>query len=257
MTFEPEIVGFLCNWCSYAGADLAGVSRIQYPPNIRAIRVMCSARVDPIIIIEALMQGADGVLVARCHLGDCHYIDANYETTRKIDIVKKLMERAGMEPERLRLEDVSAAEGQRFADIVEDFTNQIKHIGPNPLGVENPDINLLEKMSAIKLVASNFRLRALVGRERALIEEGDAYGEKRPKEEFDESVDISIDAEYIRWRIYLLTKDKPLSVKQVAKRIGLDPREALQHIVVMRHKGLIALDHIEGTSPFYTAMEVV
>lgn len=257
MTFEPEIVGFLCNWCSYAGADLAGVSRIQYPPNIRAIRVMCSARVDPIIIIEALIQGADGVLVARCHLGDCHYIDANYETTRKIDIVKKLMERAGMEPERLRLEDVSAAEGQRFADIVEDFTTQIKHIGPNPLGVENPDINLLEKMSAIKLVASDFRLRVLVGRERTLVEKGDAYGKKWPKEEFDESVDISVEADYIRWRIYLLTKDKPLSVKQVAKRIGLDPREALQHIVVMRHKGLIALDHIEGTSPFYTAMEVV
>ncbi len=132
--FEPKIIGFLCNWCSYAGADLAGVSRIQYPPNIRIIRVMCSGRVDPAFILEAFKDGADGVLVAGCHLpSDCHYLSGNFKALRRITLLKKTLQAFGIEPERLRLEWVSASEGDKFAAIVRNMVDQIKNLGPNPL----------------------------------------------------------------------------------------------------------------------------
>jgi len=133
--FEPRIIGFLCNWCSYAGADLAGVSRIQYPPTLRIVRVMCSGRVDPAFIIEAFRSGADGVLVAGCHPGDCHYLTGNYKTQRRVAMLKRLLEQLGLEPERLRLEWVSASEGDRFATVIKDMTEEIKKLGPSPLRV--------------------------------------------------------------------------------------------------------------------------
>jgi len=135
--FEPKIIGFLCNWCSYAGADLAGVSRIQYPPNIRIIRVMCSGRVDPAFVLEAFKNGADGVLVAGCHLpSDCHYLSGNFKAQRRIQLLKKVLEQFGIEPERLRLEWVSASEGDRFATVIRDMTEQIKKLGPSPLKIK-------------------------------------------------------------------------------------------------------------------------
>ncbi|MCS7114800.1 MAG: hydrogenase iron-sulfur subunit [Nitrososphaerota archaeon] len=135
--FEPKIVGFLCNWCAYAGADLAGVSRIQYPPNIRVIRVMCSGRIDPAFILEALKNGADGVLVAGCHLpSDCHYLSGNFKALRRVMLLKKVLKDFGIEPERVRLEWVSASEGDKFAAVVRDMVEQIKKLGPNPLKME-------------------------------------------------------------------------------------------------------------------------
>jgi F420-non-reducing hydrogenase iron-sulfur subunit len=131
--FQPRIVGFLCNWCSYAGADLAGVSRIQYPPTLRIVRVMCSGRIHPALILEAFRSGADGVLVAGCHLGDCHYISGNYKTQNRVLMLKKVLEQLGLEPERLKLEWVSASEGDRFAKVVKDMTEEIKKLGPSPL----------------------------------------------------------------------------------------------------------------------------
>jgi F420-non-reducing hydrogenase iron-sulfur subunit len=131
--FEPNIIGFLCNWCSYAGADLAGTSRLKYPPNLKSIRVMCSGRVDPVFILEALKKGADGVLIAGCHPGDCHYQSGNYKTNRRIKLLKKLLEDLGIEPSRIRFEYISASEGQKFAYVVNDFVCEIKKIGPNPL----------------------------------------------------------------------------------------------------------------------------
>ncbi len=132
--FEPKIIGFLCNWCAYAGADLAGVSRIQYPPNIRIIRVMCSGRIDPAFVLEAFKDGADGVLVAGCHLpSDCHYISGNFKALRRITLLKEVLKDFGIEPERLRLEWISASEGDKFAAVVRDMVDEIKKLGPNPL----------------------------------------------------------------------------------------------------------------------------
>lgn len=132
--FEPTIIGFLCNWCAYAGADLAGTSRIQYPSNIRIIRVMCSGRVDPIFILEAFKKGADGVLVAGCHLpSDCHYLSGNFKAQKRIRVLQRVLSQLGLEPERLRLEWISASEGEKFAAVVKDMVAILKELGPNPL----------------------------------------------------------------------------------------------------------------------------
>jgi len=129
--FEPKIIGFCCNWCAYAGADLAGIGRIQYPPNLRMIRVMCSGTIEPVYILEAFQKGADGVFIGGCHPGDCHYQAGNYKTMRKVILVKRLLAQLGINPKRLRLEWVSAAEGQRFAQVVTDFIAEVKELGPN------------------------------------------------------------------------------------------------------------------------------
>jgi len=131
--FKPRIIGFLCNWCSYAGADLAGVSRIQYPPTLRIVRVMCSGRVDPAFILEAFRSGADGVLIAGCHPGDCHYLSGNYKAQRRFSMLKRVLGQLGLEQERLRLDWVSASEGDRFATVIKDMTKEIKKLGPSPL----------------------------------------------------------------------------------------------------------------------------
>jgi F420-non-reducing hydrogenase iron-sulfur subunit len=130
MAYEPMIVGFLCNWCSYAGADLAGVSRIHSAPNLRAIRVMCSGRVDPTFILRAFELGADGVLVAGCHPGDCHYAEGNYKTMRRVAMLRMLLKANGIDPCRLRVEWVSAAEGEKWARVVNEMTEEIRALGP-------------------------------------------------------------------------------------------------------------------------------
>lgn len=130
--FEPKIVGFLCNWCSYAGADIAGNAKLNVPASFIPIRVMCSSRVDPTTIINAYLRGADGILLAGCHPGDCHYEKGNYYARRRFALVKNTIKSLGLESNRLRLSWISAAEGQRFADVVNEFTEHIKGLGPNP-----------------------------------------------------------------------------------------------------------------------------
>jgi F420-non-reducing hydrogenase iron-sulfur subunit len=134
--FEPKIIGFLCNWCSYTGADLAGVSRLQYPSNFIPIRVMCTGAVDPVYVIKALLEGADAVMVAGCHPGDCHYLSGNFKARRRIVIMKKLLEDLGLEEKRVRLEWISASEGQKFADTVNEMVKETKEMGPNPIKKE-------------------------------------------------------------------------------------------------------------------------
>lgn len=129
-TFQPKLLGLLCNWCAYAGADLAGVSRIQYPPNIRIIRLPCTGRVEPTFILKALASGVDGVLIAGCHPGDCHYLEGNYNAHRRFLLLKEVLGQLGVERERVRLEWVSASEGERFARIVNEMTQQIQKLGP-------------------------------------------------------------------------------------------------------------------------------
>ena len=130
--FEPKILAFCCNWCSYTGADLAGVSRLQYPPNVRIIRVMCSGMVHPNLVINALTKGADGVIMCGCHPGDCHYIDGNLKAQKRSDAITLLLEDFGLEDERFRLEWVSASEGPKFAEVMKEMVNRIKELGPSP-----------------------------------------------------------------------------------------------------------------------------
>ena len=128
--FEPRIIAFLCNWCSYAGADLAGISRVQYPPNVRVIRVMCSGRLDPTFVLKALNDGADGVLIGGCHPGDCHYLEGNYKAMRRYKLLTKLLDQIGVERERVRLAWISAGEGERFAQVVTEMTETVRELGP-------------------------------------------------------------------------------------------------------------------------------
>ncbi len=128
--FEPKIIGFLCNWCSYTGADLAGTSRLQYPPNIRIIKIMCSGRVNPQFVLKAFQEGADGVLVSGCHPGNCHYIEGNYHAKRKLTLLADLLDYMGIEQGRFQVSWVSASEGVKFAEVVRKFTEQVKALGP-------------------------------------------------------------------------------------------------------------------------------
>lgn len=130
MDFEPTIVSFLCNWCSYTGADLAGTSRMKYAHNIRIIRVMCSGRVDPTFVLESFKKGADGVLICGCHPGDCHYHEGNYKCLRRYYLLKRYVEQLGIEPERMHLEWISASEGKLFAELVDAFTETVRKLGP-------------------------------------------------------------------------------------------------------------------------------
>ena len=130
MTFEPKIISFLCNWCSYTGADLAGSSRMKYAHNIRIIRVMCSGRVEPTFVLEAFKKGADGVLICGCHPGDCHYHEGNHKCQRRYTLLQKYIQQMGIDESRLKLEWISASEGKQFAELVNEFTESIQQLGP-------------------------------------------------------------------------------------------------------------------------------
>ncbi len=129
--FDPNIIAFVCNWCTYTAADLAGTSRLAYPRNVRLIRVMCTGMVDPQYVLKALLEGADAVLVSGCHPGDCHYINGNYKARRRIKLLKEILPRFGIAPERLRLTWIGASDGIEFAEVMRELVTQIKDIGPN------------------------------------------------------------------------------------------------------------------------------
>jgi coenzyme F420-reducing hydrogenase delta subunit len=251
--FEPKILAFACNWCSYAGADLAGISRMQYPPNMRIIRVMCSGRVDPVFILDALSKGADGIMVLGCHPGDCHYISGNLMAERKMKWVADLIEFAGMDPGRLRLEWISASEGERFANTVRDFTEQIRNLGPV---AKKDKERITSALQAACKTLDDTRVRVLMGKERELVEEGNVYGETKTQDEFNELMQNTIDAEHIRSKILLLTKDNPLSVREISEKLHEPSWDIGRHVMWLRHKGKMALTGIDGRSPKYISVEV-
>ena len=250
-TFNPTIIGFLCNWCSYAGADLAGVSRFQYPPNVRVVRVMCSGRLDPAIILEMLIQGADGVFIGGCHLGDCHYIRGNYYAEKRYNMAKKLLTKTGMNSDRLQLKWISASEGQLFADTMREVTDRITELGPSPLAGENPDLNILEQLMIIRNVAEDYRMRCLIGKGVSLVDEYNVYNEQLDPKRFEDLLNTAVEEEYIRSAILFYSKEKPVSVLDIAPKIKVSPEIVLQHIVTLKDRDLIRMDRIENGTPYY------
>ncbi|UCF08061.1 MAG: hydrogenase iron-sulfur subunit [Thermoplasmata archaeon] len=248
--FEPRILAFACNWCSYAGADLAGVSRIQYPPNIRIIRVMCSGRVDPTFVLDALAKGVDGVMVLGCHPGDCHYISGNLMAEKKIRWTRELLIKSGVNPDRLKLEWISASEGERFARTTREFTEQVRKLGP----ISQEREGILQDLRAARNSAAASRIRILVGKENVLCEEGNVYGDKMSQEEFDSFMNSVLEDEVVRERIMVLTKDEALSVKEIAKRMELTSQDVGRHVMWLRQRGKMALARIEGRSPLYVSV---
>jgi F420-non-reducing hydrogenase iron-sulfur subunit len=250
-SFEPDILGFLCNWCSYAGADLAGVSRFQYPPNVRIIRVMCSARVDPTIVLESFIRGLDGVMVLGCHLGDCHYMTGNYYTERRIKTTKNVLKNAGLSPGRLLIDWVSAAEGERFATLVKDFTERVRELGPVGNETDVEPQQLKTRLVAAKEALAQERIRWLVGRERNLVEDKNVFGERVSQEEFDQLMLQTIEKEFAKRSILLSIEEDALSVKEIAQRVEAPPKEVLRNIVSLERDGLVSFVGIEGNSPKY------
>ncbi len=249
--FEPKIIIFLCNWCSYAGADLAGVSRYQYPTNARTVRVMCSTRVSPHIVLELLKDGADGVMVTGCHPGDCHYINGNYYTEKRMEMAQRLLKLTGLESERLRLDWVSASEGEKFAGVVTDFVKVLKDLGPTPV---TKDAKLVTRLDAAVDASRNFRLKVLSAKEINLIGKGNAYGELVNQQSVEGIMEQATEDEFKSSLILQLTKKNSHSVKELAKELGEPTDKTIEHVVSLRSKNLLALDHIDGTSPKYKAI---
>jgi len=229
---------------------LAGVSRFQYPWNIRIIRVMCSGRIDPLLIVEALIQGADGVLVAGCYPGDCHYMSGNLQAECKIDLARRTLELAGFDSRRLRLEWVSASEGQRFAELVKDFTGALEKLGPSNAG------EIMERLAAVRNALGDFRLRALVSNELRIVEQGNVYGDKLAKEKLLDILYNATKEEFERSMILQLAKNNNMSVKDLSKKMNVPTNRVLEHVVALRQKNLLSMDHPEGFTPTYRAIQI-
>jgi len=254
--FRPRVICFICRWSFPTALELT-TTKIHGYPKIRVVRVMCVGRIDPTIVLETFAKGADGVLIIGCSPPDCHFVEGNLQTERKIKMLKKLVAQTGLDTERLRLDWIYSFEVARFAKIVNDFRDQVMALGPSPLTGEKPDENILAGVQAAKAVAGDPRLRTLVGREKRLVEEKNVYGEKVTQEEFAEVLDEAINAEYVRSRIHLLLTENSMSVEELAQHLDVDSKNVLRHIVVLRQRGLIALDRIEGEDPRYNALEMV
>jgi coenzyme F420-reducing hydrogenase delta subunit len=253
--YHPKIIGFLCNWCTYAGADLAGVSRYQYPTDIRVIRVMCSTRMDPMIILETLQNGADGIFIGGCHLGDCHYISGNYHTIHKMDMTKQLIEMAGLDKDRVRLEWISASEGQRFANIIMDFTEDVKRLGPSPISAslkeEEKDKKMLRAVKIAKNTSMSFRLRSVIARIKKSVDEGNVYGEKVQEERFEQLMKQIIKDEYIRSGILMSIEKEPKTVEEISDEIGIPTEVVFKNIARLWKMQAVLPDGHKGLSPTY------
>lgn len=246
---DPKIICFTCSlaFCGYETSAL---------PNAKVVRVNCIGRIDPVIILEMFEKGVDAIMLAGCQPPDCHYVDGNLQAERAAKMLKKLVVLTGLEPERVKLLWYSPLNGKGLDSYLEEFSKEISKLKPSPSKTEKLEPAFSVNISAAKRAASDFRLRVLLGREEELTEFANVFGEKIPPEQFDNLMDDIVEAEFVRNKIYVLTKTKPLSVKDIAEVTSLKPAAVLQHIVNMRRRNMIALDHVDGTTPFYAALEV-
>lgn len=242
-TFEPRILAFLCNWCSYAGADLAGVSRFQYPPSIRVIRTMCSGRVDPTFIIEGLQNGFDGVVVFGCHIGDCHYIEGNQYAVKRMKALEELLDLSGIGSSRTALRWVSAAEGQLFADTVTELTDVVRKLGP--FDAERYKLRL----DALQTVLTGQRHRWLTGMDLHVTEHTNVYGEKTDAEFYNRVRTRADLDEYHKALILESLKTGPLSVREMASKTSLPVYTVSLRLNDLERRGQAELQGYDGTTP--------
>jgi F420-non-reducing hydrogenase iron-sulfur subunit len=240
--YKPTIVGFLCNWCCYGGADLCGVSRFQYPPYLRVIRLMCSGRVDLAFIFRAFAKGADGVFVGGCHLNDCHYVpEGNYDALGNSFIAKRIMEHLGVNPERLRLEWVSAGEGIRFSEVMTDFSNKVKALGRlgSSEGIDADELK--NRFDAAQALVPYIKL---VERERLRVpvRTDEGYRKLFGSEEFNVLFKALILDKLVMSRIMGLVRAKAASAVEISTGLGLDPSEVARHLNDLAQQGLISFD---------------
>ncbi len=246
--FEPKILAFLCNWCSYAGADLAGVSRFQYPPTIRVLRTMCSGRVDPLHMVEGLASGFDAVLVFGCHIGDCHYLEGNYYAQNRVQVVRDLLELAGIGRDRLQLRWVSAAEGQIFADYVKELSSVIEGLGP--FDAKRHALQLASVEGAL----TSPRLRWLMGMERQLTTVENVYHERIKEEDYTKLLESAVEVEYEKAAILEVLRAGPLSVRQIAEAASLPVYTVSKRLGDLEKSGSVDLHGYEGTTPKFVGL---
>jgi len=239
---EPVILGFLCNWCCYAGADLAGVSRFQYPPNMRTIRLMCSGRVDPAHVFRAFAGGQDAVFIGGCHLNDCHYVThGNYDALGMVYMCKKLLQLIGLNPLRLKLEWVSAGEGIRFANIMNEFIPCIEKLGPLGTGEGMERSQLKFKLEAVTQLIPYIKL-VLSEKMRVPVRTEDAYVEFFTGANFDRLFNELIADKLIKSQIMLLLRENPRSTREISQALALDPADTARHLNTSSRQGLVRYD---------------
>lgn len=246
--FEPKILAFLCNWCSYAGADLAGVSRLQYPSNIRVIRTMCSGRVDPVHVLEGLRSGFDSVFVFGCHIGDCHYLEGNLHTAKRMQLVSQLLDISGVGKDRLQLRWVSAAEGQLFAEYVTELTELTRELGPlRPSQFRLP-------LAAVERALQSPQLRWLLGIDRQLTERENVYQQRLDPVAFQDLLRRCAEQEYQKALLVETLREGPKTVRQMAAATGLPVYCVSLRLNDLERTGQADLLEYEGTSPKFTIM---
>lgn len=232
-----------CDW------SIKGEFKPEKPDiDITSITIKCVGRVDPVLVLESFTDH-DGVLLIGCHIGDCHFIDGNVHANLRVKMIHKLMDMAGVEPARLAIKWASPSDKGSALKALDEYLDGFAGLGK--LRLESP-----EKLDAARFTMENYRMRAFVGNELLLIEKGNKYGEKLFQEEYDEIADKALGLEFYRNWIHLILKTESLSVKQLAKRVGLDTKDVLGHIVKLNDRGLIQRDGVDGMSPLYVAMEV-
>jgi F420-non-reducing hydrogenase iron-sulfur subunit len=218
---------------------------------MRVVRVMCSGRVDPVLVVAAFQRGIDGVAVLGCHPGDCHYLTGNYQAERRITATRKILEKVGIDGRRLYLDWVSAAEGQRFAEVVTEFTETIQKLGTlgESEGLSREEVK--HRLLKARSLCESVRLRWLVGKERELLEEGNVYGDKVDENEFRELLDRALYDEFNKIGILELTGDGPKKVRELADELGISSKEAFGYLTYLEDEGMVTMAGHEGRYPTY------
>lgn len=246
---RPAIVCFSCNFafCGEQG---------RIPSNATVARVQCVGRLDPVSVLEMFEKGADGVMLAGCKPPDCHYQEGNVQAELAVGILKRLLNLSDLGAERLKLTWVSPFEDQNLGPIIKSFSDEISKFSTSPLKSANVESKFMINIIAAKNAAAQFRMRVLLGREKELTESVNSYGEKISQQDYDTMLDQIVENEFVRHKIHFLTRNIPMSAKDLAQATGLKPSEVLEHIVDMRRKNMLAVERLEGTSPLYRALEV-
>lgn len=237
---DIRLLGILCNWCSYAGADLAGTSRFQYSTSIRIVRVMCSGRVDPIFLLKGFKYKIDGILVGGCHFGDCHYIDGNYHAAQKIEYTIRILKYLGIDKRRLKLVWVSAAEGKRFSKIVNEFDEEIRSLGKLNLS----EIQL-ERLERLIEVISDFKFKWLIGKKLPITVKGNVYNNIIPVEKYTELLDEIVESEFLRKRILATIDGESHSAIEIAEKLNIESAEVMKNLIALmnNHKVVMEIKH--------------
>ncbi len=230
------------------------MSRFQHPANTRTIRVLCTGQVDSTYILKALKNGADGVLVVGCRIGECHYINGNLHARWKVDLTKKMLRKAGISPERIEMRFISSAEGNKYIEAIKEFTKKIESLGPSPVRSDEISKKMKTIIDALISLASGYRIRSILAKKQKIVEQGNVYKEKIPKEEIERVIEDTVNAEFVRESIISCLKKNPQSCTEIADNIDVLPEDVLSHLIYLRRKNIIDVDKVEKRVPLYKVL---